>query len=94
MWLTGGNMELMAADPQKKERGRPKGGPTMTIHTKIGERLGAQLRRYMESRPDGAMLRRVAERAFAMLLEAEGFWPPPDETKKGRNRPPDERGHK
>lgn len=79
----GGNMSVMAAEKETRGRGRPANRtPTVTIHTAIEERVGNALRAYMDSKPDGAKLKKVTERAYILLLTEEGFWPPADEPKK------------
>lgn len=75
--VDGGNMAVMAKEPQK-QRGRPKGEPTTAIHTTIRVSVAKALRRYIESKPDGAKLNRIVERGLIAILTEEGFWPLPN----------------
>lgn len=78
----GGKLAVMAKE--KRPVGRPKGEPTTTIHTSIRVSVGRALRAYIASKPDGAQINRIIERALIAVLVEEGFWPPPESDKPKR----------
>lgn len=66
----------------KKKPGRPTAGgrkPAYVLHCRIEPVLGKALERYIDATRPTPTLTSAVELALEQLLQAAGFWPPPEE---------------